>query len=75
MNFPEELRLSFLNGQCADGDIRVGVRVGGVRWQGVNTPGCVLFTHPSTSNTETLNYMILLHLIKVISDHLLKITV
>lgn len=33
------------------------------------------FTCPSASNTEELNYVILLCSIKVISDHFLKITV
>ena len=39
----------------------------------MKTSDSVLVTYPSTSNTETLNYTILLCLIKVISDHLLKI--
>lgn len=70
MNFPKELRLSFLNGQCAGSDTGVGVKVGGVEHSGP-----VSVTYLGNSNPETLNYMTLLCLIKVISDHLLKITV
>lgn len=59
MNFPKELELGFLNGQCFGGDIGMNMKMEVAMWQGANIYGSVLVTCPNASNTETLDYVIL----------------
>lgn len=39
MNFPKELGLGFLNGQCFGGDIVANVKIEMATWQGANSYG------------------------------------